>query len=427
MCIVLNVMIFQVCELLYAVTMTKSKPPLLVFSHLRWDFVFQRPQHLLTRCARSRDVYFVEEPQFFEGTAPALHVSKRGEHLYIAVPHLPPGLSTFEVNAHLKRLVDELVAERTGASYIAWYYTPMALKFTRHLKPLAVVYDCMDELSNFKLAPPELCILEDDLFDLADVVFTGGPSLYEHKRHKHGNIHSFPSSVDVAHFRKARADHADPADQHAIARPRIGFTGVIDERFDIELLRGVAEMRPDWQYVMVGPVVKIDPATLPNAPNIHYLGPKSYDELPAYLAGWDVAMLPFARNDATRFISPTKTPEYLAAGRRVVSTSIRDVVRVYGDAKLVEIADEPGACVCAIDRMLREAGNASAWLNRVDAFLQRMSWDETFHAMWKLVEAAVEHRHARAARKVVRRRGAMVTSTPAPTLGLDSVSASPSG
>ena len=417
---------FQVCGLLFAVTMTKPKPPLLVFSHLRWDFVFQRPQHLLTRCARSRNVYFVEEPHFADGIAPILHVSKRAEQLYIAVPHLPAGLTAYEVDAHLKRLVDDLVAERMTASYIAWYYTPMALKFTRHLKPLAVVYDCMDELSNFKLAPPELCILEDELFGLADVVFTGGPSLYEHKRHKHGNVHSFPSSVDVAHFRKARGDHAEPLDQQPIGRPRIGFAGVIDERFDIELVRGVAERRPEWQYVMIGPVVKIDPATLPCAPNIHYLGPKSYEDLPAYLAGWDIAMLPFARNDATRFISPTKTPEYLAAGRRVVSTSIRDVVRVYGEAGLVEIADEPRACVSAIDRLLLDVPNASTWLARVDSFLQRMSWDETFHAMWQLVEAAVEQRQARA-RRIVRRRGAMVATTPPSTLGLDSVPASPPG
>jgi UDP-galactopyranose mutase len=230
--------------------------------------------------------------------------------------------------------------------------------------------------------------LEDELLVRAHVVFTGGMSIYEHKRAKHTNIHPFPSSVDVAHFAKARTIAEEPADQAHIAGPRIGYAGVIDERFDVDLVRGIAEARPDWHFVYIGPVVKIDPETLPRAPNIHYLGSKPYAELPAYLAGWDVALLPFARNDSTRFISPTKTPEYLAAGRRVVSTSIRDVVRVYGDGGLVRIADEPSDCVAAIEASLRDGLRDSQWLRRVDEFLGRSSWDQTFRAMWQLVEAA---------------------------------------
>jgi UDP-galactopyranose mutase len=415
--------------LLSPVTMTKFKqsPDILVLSHLRWDFVFQRPQHLLTRCARYANVYFVEEPHFSDGISPTLHVSKRDEHLYIVVPHLPRHLAAQEVDVHLQRLLDALIDERIARPYIAWYYTPMALRFTRHLKPLTVVYDCMDELSHFKCAPPELCTLEDELFRIADVVFTGGPSLYEHKRNKHKNIHSFPSSVDVPHFRKARDHHIEPADQALIRRPRIGYTGVIDERFDIDLVRGVAERRPAWQLVMIGPIVKIDPDSLPRLANIHYVGAKAYDELPRYLAGWDVAILPFARNDATRFISPTKTPEYLAAGRRVVSTSIRDVVRVYADSGLVKIADEPDACVVAIETIMREEPTSSLWLRRVDEFLARMSWDETFRAMWQLVEAAVEQRYARPRAKIRTRSVSSSTTAPAPALALGGVPASPSG
>jgi UDP-galactopyranose mutase len=409
--------------------MTKSKhsPDILVLSHLRWDFVFQRPQHLLTRCARYRNVYFVEEPHFTDGILPSLHVSQRDEQLYIVVPHLPRSLASHEVDNQLQQLLNGLINERIAAPYIAWYYTPMALKFTRHLKPLTVVYDCMDELSQFKSAPPELCALEDELFRLADVVFTGGPSLYEHKRNKHKNIHAFPSSVDVAHFRKARDHHVEPKDQAPIGRPRIGFTGVIDERFDVDLIRGVAERRPDWQLVMIGPVVKIDPNSLPRLSNIHYLGGKAYDELPSYLAGWDVAILPFARNEATRFISPTKTPEYLAAGRPVVSTSIRDVVRVYGDTGLVKIADQPDGCVAAIQTMMREESTRSLWLRRVDEFLARMSWDETFRSMWQLVEAAIEQRYARPRTKIRARSVSSSTSAPAPALALRGIPASPSG
>jgi UDP-galactopyranose mutase len=379
----------------------KTRLDLIVFSHLRWDFVFQRPQHLLTRCAQHRRVYFVEEPVFEPDIAPTLNVSARGERLFVAVPHLPSGTSEAETNKQLKHLVDELVRERLGTSYIAWYYTPMALKFTRHLKPATVVYDCMDELSNFKFAPPELCLLENELFRLANVVFTGGVSLFENKRHKHVNVHPFPSSVDVAHFATARAMKDEPADQASIPYPRIGYAGVIDERLDIDLIRGVAQARPDWQLVLIGPVVKIDPETLPRLPNIHYLGAKQYKELPQYLCGWDVAMMPFARNDATRFISPTKTPEYLAAGRRVVSTSIRDVVRTYGEAGLVKIADDAGTCVGAIESSL-SAQDRVAWLRDVDEHLSKMSWDETFRAMWQLIEAATEQPSLR---RVVRASG----------------------
>ena len=366
---------------------------LVVFSHLRWDFVFQRPQHLLTRCARERSVYFVEEPVFEHGVAPTLDVTRRGDRLHVAVPHLPAGSSASEVNAQLERLVSELVSNKVSRRYIAWYYTPMALKFTRSLKPATIVYDCMDELSNFKNAPDDILEMEDELFRRAHVVFTGGISLYEYKCDKHQNIHPFPSSVDVAHFGKARSIANDPPDQEAIPHPRIGYTGVIDERFDIDLIRGVAAARPDWQLVMIGPVVKIDPATLPRAPNIHYLGSKTYDELPRYLAGWDVALLPFARNDSTRFISPTKTPEYLAAGRRVVSTSIRDVVRTYAERGYVRIADDADECVCAIEASLSEEAGRAQWLAKIDDHLGRMSWDETFRAMWQLIEAATAERN----------------------------------
>jgi UDP-galactopyranose mutase len=386
-----------------------NTPELVVFSHLRWDFVFQRPQHLLTRCSRYRNVYFIEEPLFEPGIRPMLDVRARGERLFVAVPHLPSGQSAAQTTAQLRALVDELIAERISRRFIAWYYTPMALEFSRHLKPAAVVYDCMDELSNFKAAPPQLGQLEDELFRLADVIFTGGFSLYEHKRSKHPNVHPFPSSVDCAHFRAARASGIDPDDQRTLPQPRIGYAGVIDERFDIDLVRTVAEARRDWQFVLLGPVVKIDPAILPRGPNLHYVGSKPYAELPRYLSGWDVALLPFARNDATRFISPTKTPEYLAAGRRVVSTSIRDVVRSYGEAGLALIADDPHSCIEAIEQALREPCSDPGWLVRVDAYLDRMSWDQTFHAMWRLVEKALAQRASHALARPTR------STVPAPT------------
>jgi UDP-galactopyranose mutase len=403
-------------------TIAKLAADVVVFSHLRWDFVFQRPQHLLTRCSQQRRVFFVEEPVFESDISPRLDISPRGERLFVVVPRLASGTAAPGVAAHLERLIDEFVRERVSSRYIAWYYTPMALEFTRKLKPSTTVYDCMDELSNFKNAPPRLHDLEEELFILADVVFTGGVSLYEHKRHKHSNIHPFPSSVDVAHFSKARRITAEPRDQSGISRPRIGYTGVIDERFDIELVTGIAHARPHWQIVLIGPVVKIDPASLPRLPNIHHLGGKTYDELPSYLAGWDVALLPFARNVATRFISPTKTPEYLAAGRRVVSTSIRDVVRTYGDTGLVKIADDVQASVTAIEESLAAGGDGADWLVRVDEFLGRVSWDQTYRDMWQLVEAEGEQRTVRRPVRVAHRP----VPPSVPSLAAASTPASPS-
>jgi glycosyltransferase involved in cell wall biosynthesis len=368
---------------------------LVCLSHLRWDFVYQRPQHLLTRCARGRRVFFFEEPVFGDGPL-RLDVSRRDENLYVVVPRLPEGLlSEVAVEAILQAMIDRLFADYGIKDHVLWYYTPMAVGWTRHLKPLATVFDCMDELSAFKFAPRALVEREAELFGRADVVFTGGQSLYEAKRDKHTNVHAFPSSIDRAHFAQARARQEDPEDQAAIPRPRMGFFGVVDERFDTALLDQVAEARPDWQFVIIGPVVKISESDLPRRPNIHYLGPKSYAELPRYVAGWDVAALPFARNESTRFISPTKTPEYLAAGKPVVSTPIRDVMRPYGELGLVRIAEDATDFIRAAAEIgMDDAAEDSDWLRRVDEFLARSSWDETWGRMEGLIGEVVRARRA---------------------------------
>lgn len=369
-------------------TNASGTPDLVCLSHLRWDFVYQRPQHLMSRFARDRRVFFIEEP-ILDGDTPGLKVSTR-EGVQVVVPRLPESLSAPDAASALETLLRGFFSYRQVERYVLWYYTPMALSFTQGLDPLAVVYDCMDELSLFKGAPPALREHERELFRRADLVFTGGASLYEVKRERHPSVHLFPSSIDRAHFAQARQPLSEREDQAAIAHPRLGFFGVIDERFDAALLEGAAAARPDWQFVIVGPVVKIDPATLPRRANIHYLGGKPYKELPAYLSGWDAALLLFARNEATRFISPTKTPEYLAGGRPVISTSIRDVVRPYGEEGLVEIADSAEALVEAAERLFgRTEAEQSAWLRKVDAFLEQMSWDRTWAGMDRLIEKAV--------------------------------------
>ncbi len=358
-----------------------SEPDLICLSHLRWNFVFQRPQHLLTRCAQERRVYYVEEPVYDAQNEPRLDVESSGS-VSVVVPHLTPACDRAAV---LTRLMDEFLEEEAIERYVLWYYTPMALEFTAHLKPEAIIYDCMDELSAFANAPAELRGREAELMKRADMVFTGGQSLYEAKRHAHSNIHPFPSSVDVAHFAQGRRTTVDPPDQAGIPHPRLGFFGVVDERMDLDLLAGVAAARPDWHLVVLGPVVKIDPATLPALPNIHYLGSKTYQELPRYIAGWDVALLPFARNEATRFISPTKTPEYMAAGKPIVSTSIRDVVRPYGQQGLVRIADTVDEFVAACEAALAE--DPAARLRSHDVFLRQTSWDGTWTRMRHLVDS----------------------------------------
>jgi len=361
---------------------------LICFSHLRWNFVFQRPQHLMSRFSHEMPVIFWEEPVDIGPKETAyLQVREAPDtaNVRVVVPHLPQGMPEDAREAALKRLLDAHVASVRG-SLITWYYTPMMLPFSRHLEPAVTVFDAMDELSKFKFAPAKLLDLEQELIDRSDILFTGGSSLYEAKKDRHDNVHCFPSSVDRAHFCKARARLFDPADQEDLPRPRLGFYGVIDERFDTELLAKVAEMRRDWSFVMVGPVVKISEDDLPKRPNIHYLGSKTYDQLPSYLSGWDVALMPFAMNESTQFISPTKTPEYLAGGKPVVSTPIKDVVRHYGQLEGVKIASTPeefvAACEAALDLSHKPE---SGWLAEADLMLSATSWDTTQARMAGLV------------------------------------------
>lgn len=362
----------------------RPRPTLLCLSHLRWGFVYQRPQHLMSRLAEHYEVLFFEEPIFDGQEAPRLDIHPAVQGVTILVPRLPVGMGESQAIRAQRELLDAHLTSQKSDELLLWYLTPMSLAFTGHLQGRVVVFDCMDELSAFRHAPPALVDMERRLLAKADVVFTGGFSLWEAKQRHHANIHAMPSSVDVAHFATARSGLPEPADQAGIGRPRLGFFGVIDERFDIDLVRELATRRPDWQLVLVGPVVKIDPETLPRLPNIHYLGPKQYQELPAYLAGWDVALMPFALNESTRFISPTKTPEYLAGGRPVVSTPIRDVVNAYGESGVVRIADTPTAFIRAVEAALRMDPRVVRL--RADKALDGMSWDKTCAAIREHIE-----------------------------------------
>ena len=363
---------------------------LLCFSHLRWQFVFQRPQHLMSRFARQRRTIFWEEPEAaLAGSEPALGVRTCAETgVVVVTPSLPEDMTEEQRETALKDLLDGFLAAEKGP-FIRWYYTPMMLPFSRQVESVCTIYDCMDELANFRFAPPRLLPLEQELLDSADLVFTGGFSLYEAKKSRHPAVHPFPSSVDRAHFAQARGELEEPVDQKLSSRPRFGFYGVVDERMDLELIARVADAHPDWSLIIVGPVVKIDTAELPVRANIHYLGGKKYEELPAYLGGWDVALMPFAINDSTKFISPTKTPEYLAGGRPVVSTPITDVIRHYGDLDGVFIAGRPEDFVAACEQALA-LSREGEWLSQVDLKLANLSWDITFARMSGLIAETID-------------------------------------
>jgi UDP-galactopyranose mutase len=345
----------------------------------------------MTRCAEENRVFFWEEP-ILDATEAYLDVRQLSNNLHVIVPHLPPALGESESRSLQQLLLNGLLREHQLKNYVLWYYTPMARHFSRSLNPSAVVYDCMDELSGFRGAPPGLRAAEAELFATADLVFTGGQTLYQSKKRQHPSVHCFPSSIDREFFETARHIAADPADQAAMAHPRLGYCGVIDERMDMDLVLTVAERRPDWQIVMLGPVVKISQSELPRRANIHYLGGKEYRSLPSYLAGWDVGLLPFAQNESTRFISPTKTPEYLAAGLPVVSTPITDVVDPYGTQELVEIAANADEFIDCTERAIASR-NSRERIARTDRFLSQNSWDLTWSRMKRLIDAAVHSNH----------------------------------
>ena len=362
---------------------------LICFSHLRWNFVYQRPQHILSRFSTQYTTYYIEE-YIINDQEDGYDIYRTKEKVWVVTPHLNRAtFSEIDKNVRVSKIIKDIFEQRQIYNYIFWYYTPMALAFTKFFKPKVTVYDCMDELSAFKFAPQELKTFEQELLDKAEIVFTGGNSLYEAKKHQHHNIFSFPSSIDKNHFMQARRNIEQPEDQCNIPFPRLGFFGVIDERFDIDLIEQVATMRPEWQIILIGPVVKIDPATLPKNSNIHYLGGKSYQELPAYLGGWDISLIPFAINESTKFISPTKTPEYLAAGKPVISSAIRDVINPYSDNDLVHIIYDAFDLVEKATQELAVV-DKSEWLERVDNYLEGISWDFTYSKMNKLIKIELE-------------------------------------
>jgi glycosyltransferase involved in cell wall biosynthesis len=368
---------------------------LVCISHLRWDFVWQRPQHLLSRLAQYHRVLFVEEPITKTGeTTPRLDIQKgRSPTSPITVVRLVQPADTDSWIGHgdsrtqvtYEKLLSAYLQQNGYDSPILWLYTPMASHFADVLPHRALIVDVMDQLSAFKGAPPELIEHEKSVLRRADVVFTGGASLYRAKAPFNPNSHLFPSGVDTAHYAPAavRSNYPIPAELANLSQPILGYFGVIDERMDLELLAKVAAARPNWNIVLLGPIVKISPEDTPKAPNLIYGGMKDYAELPAYLAHFDVALIPFALNESTEFLSPTKTLEYMAAHKPIVSTPIHDVIELYGD--VVRIGRTPEEFIAQVEAALQEP--ATKRLETENALLARYAWDNIAAEMQQIIAA----------------------------------------
>jgi glycosyltransferase involved in cell wall biosynthesis len=391
---------------------------LVVASHLRWNFVWQRPQQLLSRLAKSRKILFIEEPIIVEPDDNEL-----GPSLELVSPNitvLAPRISSSSPDAaylwadraaigrQVRYAMKMLDFDRTAL----WFYTPMPEFLLQVVEPDLVVYDVMDELANFKFAPAGLREQETRLLTRADVVFTGGASLYEAKVRFNPKTHLFPSGVDTKHYSKACLNETEvPESISKLTGPVATYIGVIDERLDYDILRALSEARPDVQFVMAGPIVKVDPAELPKADNIHYLGQQPYDALPCILKGTDVCLMPFARNEATKFISPTKTLEYMATHRPIVSTPIRDVERFYSD--IVYLAGDPESYVHQLEVALAEPAEDRAIRRELEEkVLAEQAWDKIAYKMDQLMLEAFTRR-MRASESLAFDRAAQAARIPA--------------
>jgi glycosyltransferase involved in cell wall biosynthesis len=362
--------------------------PLVVFCHLRWDFVWQRPQQFHSRFAKRHRVLFVEGPQVHAGDfEPHYTLRAVAEHPGVTVMQMHFSESDWAKGGSFIDPMRRTLLNRARAtelkgrfdSPVAWFYDPMAVE--SHLGQhgaIATVYDCMDELSQFKFAPPELIARERRLLLNADVVFAGGRKMAESKRRFNTNVHFYGCGVDVAHFGKARlASTPVPDDIKQIGGKILGYFGVVDERLDYELIARLADSNADWNVVMIGPTAKVDPNELPQRPNLHWLGGRDYSQLPAYTKRFDVALMPFALNEATEYINPTKALEYMATATPILSTPVPDVVSNFASVvkisassdEFIQFAHEQ---VAQVDQVAVERGLKMASENTWEAIVGKM-------------------------------------------------------
>ena len=379
---------------------------IVVFSHLRWGFVWQRPQQFLSRFARKHKILFVEEPFFDLGAnaEPRLDFHKVMPNVTVVCPHLAPELNRdSKLPSLLRRLTQEAIdAMNESGEFdqpLLWYYSPMDSAWSLgHFPNRGVVYDCMDELNQFTGAPRTLVENEARLMRHADVVFTGGFELGEKKRRQHHNVHTFGCGVDFEHFSKASDPSTFiPADIDFMDRPVLGWFGVIDERVDYAMVGQMAKLRPTWSFAMVGPVVKVDPNLLPHAPNLFWLGSRDYQQLPNYCRAFDVNMMCFAINAATQYINPTKGLEYMATGKPIISIPVRDVVRQWSD--IVRVANTAEEFILAAEEAMK-AGPLDERIQRGIALAKQSAWEATVASMQQLITHSISQNDRPSAQKI---------------------------
>jgi glycosyltransferase involved in cell wall biosynthesis len=372
---------------------TPSDFPIIVHSHLGWDWVWQRPQQFHSRLSKTHPVLFVEGPIPSEEVEKSrVTLREISDYPNIVVLQMVVPASRFRtdgawVDTERRRLVQTVLEGPLGRSFenpVQWFYDPMAVTaFLGHMDESAVVYDCMDELSQFKGAPRELVRRERELLNAADVVFAGGPKMARSKARFNSNCHSYGCGVDIKHFGKARhAATKVPQDVAQLSGPVLGYIGVVDERLDYDLLANLADHNPAWSIAIVGPHTKVDPADFPKRDNLHFLGGRDYSQLPAYAKAFDVCMMPFAKNEATEYINPTKALEYMATGRPIVSTDVEDVVLQFSD--VVEIAVTHDEFIAGCERSIAQPS-----LRRINAGLKMAknnSWDSIVAQLERHVE-----------------------------------------
>ncbi|MDB5034711.1 MAG: UDP-galactopyranose mutase [Chlorobi bacterium] len=378
-----------------------GEPDIICFSRLRWDFVFQRPHHLLSRCAADHRVFFVEEAVLDADDYGRLEINRREHGVWVVVPHLPADVDSHERLAHFSDLLSDLIRDRNISEYILWYCSAGALAFTRHLEPISIIYDCDGPDGGTPMHEDEA-----ELSARADLIFTVDNATYEQKRNERSNVFAFPNGIDRVHFAGGRNYQDDPLDQVDIPHPRLGFFGVIDNRLDFALIDSIAEARPDWNLVLVGPIETTDSATaLPCRSNIHYLGARPYGDIPAYLSGWNVAMLPLRTGEGCH-ISPTRIPECLAAGVPVVATSFRDALHPYGESGLIATADTLAEfIIAAAESGMDESIDSECWFEKVDRFLSGIAWENTWKRMKLLIDSTTEARRSTLAAPLLRSAG----------------------
>jgi glycosyltransferase involved in cell wall biosynthesis len=368
---------------------------IIVHSHLKWDWVWQRPQQFLSRLSKKHRVLFIESPDAVDGLA-ASKVALREVDDYPNVVVLQMQMPASQLadrewaDNERRRLLQSVLAGPLGRSFqsvVQWFYDPMAVTaFAGQMNERAIVYDCMDQLSQFKFAPPELVRRERELLALADVVFAGGPKIWEEKRKYNSNCFSYGCGVDLAHFAQAREqDCVVPADVRDLPGPTFGYIGVVDERLDYDLIDKLAKANSTGSVVMVGPSTKVDPAMLPRRANIHWLGGRDYSLLPNYAKAFNVCLMPFALNEATEFINPTKALEYMATATPIVSTPIRDVVRQFSD--IVSVAASPTEFIAACARAAKQP-DQSAIRGGVE-LARKNSWESIVRKLQAHIEEAI--------------------------------------